>query len=159
MIVLLVGLTTHNHFEFHLHHYLVAVIAWPFTRFNTRPSAVIQAILLGLFINGGARWGFSSLFVARHYGDSPTPPNDLWISYWKNQVVGLNWNASSSCTAYSVMMNDYEVYRGILPYTNISIPVPDLFYHFCVKCLVGGSLGKCSEYLSVLATFPHYPQH
>jgi hypothetical protein len=149
-------LAVHNHLEFHLHHYLLAIVGWPLTRFNTRTSAVLQAFLLGLFINGAARWGFGSLLVAKNGAHYPDPPTDLWISYWKDQTVGLNWNASSSCTAYSVQMNDYEVYRGALPYTNISIPVPDLFYHFCVKCLDGGTLGRCSEFLSVLATFPQH---
>lgn len=47
--------------EFRLHHYIVAIVLTPGTAFVTRPSAFFQAFLLGMFLNGVARWGFDSL--------------------------------------------------------------------------------------------------
>ena len=44
-----------------LHHYFVAMILLPVTAFPTRLSAVYQGLLLGLFLNGGAAFGFDSI--------------------------------------------------------------------------------------------------
>ena len=44
-----------------LHHYIVALILLPGTAFPTRLSAIYQAFLLGLFINGGAAFGWDSI--------------------------------------------------------------------------------------------------
>jgi hypothetical protein len=153
IVVLFVALAVHNHLEFHLHHYMVALIGFPLTRFNTRSSAFLQAFLFGLFINGGARWGFGSMFVTKSYPSAPGPNTYLAITSYEPPVLNLAWNASCPNT-YSVFMNDYEVYRGVETSTNITLPVENLLYHFCVRCATGGGLGKCSEYLSILATFP-----
>lgn len=44
-----------------LHHYIIALILLPATAFPTRLSAIYQAFLLGLFINGGAAFGWDSI--------------------------------------------------------------------------------------------------
>ncbi|KAJ5108589.1 hypothetical protein N7456_005264 [Penicillium angulare] len=44
-----------------IHHYILAMLLLPGTAFPTRPSLVYQGLLLGLFINGIARWGFASI--------------------------------------------------------------------------------------------------
>lgn len=44
-----------------IHHYILAIFFMPGTAFPTRPSLVYQGLLLGLFINGIARWGFASI--------------------------------------------------------------------------------------------------
>lgn len=44
-----------------IHHYILALIFLPGTSLQTRPSLLYQGILVGLFINGIARWGFDSL--------------------------------------------------------------------------------------------------
>lgn len=44
-----------------IHHYILAILLMPGTAFPTRPSLVYQGLLLGLFINGVARWGFASI--------------------------------------------------------------------------------------------------
>lgn len=55
VLALLPGLTLR------LHHYIVALILLPVTAFPTRLSAVYQAFLLGLFINGGAAFRWDSI--------------------------------------------------------------------------------------------------
>ncbi|KNC85386.1 hypothetical protein SARC_02420 [Sphaeroforma arctica JP610] len=66
-VVVLVGIfwaLVSSQFYFHLHHYQVALIVWPLATFSTRPAAFTQAIMLGVFVNGVARWGWGSTFTA-----------------------------------------------------------------------------------------------
>lgn len=44
-----------------IHHYVLALLLLPGTRVQTRPSLLYQGILVGLFVNGVARWGFDSI--------------------------------------------------------------------------------------------------
>ncbi|KAL9099223.1 MAG: hypothetical protein Q9163_005251 [Psora crenata] len=44
-----------------VHHYFLALLLLPGTRTQTRLSLLYQGILVGLFINGTARWGFDSI--------------------------------------------------------------------------------------------------
>ncbi|KAI5281868.1 hypothetical protein KEM54_003098, partial [Ascosphaera aggregata] len=48
-------------FRLRIHHYILALLLMPGTSFPTRPSIFYQGLLLGLFINGVARWGFASI--------------------------------------------------------------------------------------------------
>ncbi|KAK3689806.1 hypothetical protein B0T22DRAFT_179323 [Podospora appendiculata] len=47
--------------ELRIHHYVLALLLLPLTATQTRPSLLFQGFLLGLFVNGIARWGFDSL--------------------------------------------------------------------------------------------------
>lgn len=44
-----------------IHHYILAILLLPGTSLQTRPSLLYQGILLGLFVNGIARWDFDSI--------------------------------------------------------------------------------------------------
>ncbi len=44
-----------------IHHYILALLLLPGTSIQTRPSLLWQGILVGLFINGVARWDFDSI--------------------------------------------------------------------------------------------------
>lgn len=44
-----------------IHHYILALLLLPGTSLQTRPSLLYQGILLGLFVNGVARWDFDSI--------------------------------------------------------------------------------------------------
>jgi len=44
-----------------LHHYILGLVLLPGTSLQTRPSLLYQGILLGLFVNGIARWDFDSV--------------------------------------------------------------------------------------------------
>ncbi|KAF2824493.1 hypothetical protein CC86DRAFT_327252 [Ophiobolus disseminans] len=44
-----------------LHHYILALLLLPGTSLQTRSSLLYQGILLGLFVNGIARWDFDSV--------------------------------------------------------------------------------------------------
>ncbi|KHE84637.1 hypothetical protein GE21DRAFT_10135 [Neurospora crassa] len=47
--------------ELRIHHYVLALLLLPLTSIQTRPALAYQGLLLGLFINGIARWGFDSV--------------------------------------------------------------------------------------------------
>lgn len=55
VLALLPGLTLR------LHHYVFAMLLIPGTAFPTRISALLQAFLLGMFLDGVSRWGFASI--------------------------------------------------------------------------------------------------
>ena len=44
-----------------IHHYILALLLLPGTNFQNRQSLLYQGLLVGLFINGIARWGFDSI--------------------------------------------------------------------------------------------------
>ncbi|KAL1971019.1 hypothetical protein VTN77DRAFT_2853 [Rasamsonia byssochlamydoides] len=44
-----------------IHHYILGLLFLPGTALQTRPSLLYQGLLVGLFINGIARWGFDSI--------------------------------------------------------------------------------------------------
>lgn len=44
-----------------IHHYILGLVLVGGTSMQTRPSLLFQGILVGLFINGIARWGFDSI--------------------------------------------------------------------------------------------------
>lgn len=44
-----------------IHHYILALLLLPGTSLQTRPSLLYQGILLGLLVNGIARWDFDSV--------------------------------------------------------------------------------------------------
>lgn len=57
-----------------IHHYVFAMMFIPGTAFPTRLSAVYQGLLLGLFLNGAAAWGFDSMLqTAAQVTIPPTP--------------------------------------------------------------------------------------
>jgi len=47
--------------QLRLHHYIIGLLLLPGTSVQTRPSLLYQGLLLGLFVNGVARWGFDSV--------------------------------------------------------------------------------------------------
>ncbi|KAL6706209.1 hypothetical protein ACN47E_005944 [Coniothyrium glycines] len=56
-----------------IHHYILGLLLVHGTSMQTRPSLLFQGILVGLFINGTARWGFASILEtpAAIRGDAP----------------------------------------------------------------------------------------
>jgi hypothetical protein len=56
-----------------IHHYILGLLLVPGTSMQTRPSLLFQGILIGLFINGIARWGFASILETPSSlrGDAP----------------------------------------------------------------------------------------
>ncbi|KKA18801.1 LCCL domain protein [Rasamsonia emersonii CBS 393.64] len=62
-----------------IHHYILAMLLMPGTAIPTRPSLIYQGLLLGLFVNGVARWGFASIIeTPAALGEDPRSPRGGW---------------------------------------------------------------------------------
>lgn len=100
-----------------IHHYILALLLLQGTALQTRPSLLYQGLLVGLFINGVARWGFASILqtAVALQGDaqlgtglvSVLPPiiNGTNVTFaWEGLVRGYE--------GVSVLVNDVERFRG-----------------------------------------------
>lgn len=100
-----------------IHHYILALLLLPGTALETRVSLLCQGLLVGLYINGLARWGFGSILetAAALRGDaqlgSAIPSildpiiNGSTITFaWKGLARGYE--------GVSVLVNDVERFRG-----------------------------------------------
>jgi hypothetical protein len=120
--------------ELRIHHYVIGLLLLPGTSVQTRPSLLYQGILLGLFINGVARWGFASVLQTadslRGDGtfDSLLPViGDPTIAL--SSVAGaisnitFTWDTLSGMDGISVLVNDVERLRHF--FSNASSPDAD----------------------------------
>ncbi|GKT58651.1 LCCL domain containing protein [Colletotrichum tofieldiae] len=106
-----------------IHHYILALLLLPGTSMQTRPSLLYQGLLVGLFINGIARWGFDAVLQtpaalqgdAQHGSVLPSilpPVIDLGQAMWS---INFTWNSPPEGARYdgiSVLVNDVERFRS-----------------------------------------------
>ena len=100
-----------------IHHYFLAILLLPGTRPQTRPGLLYQGILIGLFINGVARWGFDSIMqtsAVLRGGDgqlnSPLPNITTPVSGESN--ITFSWSRPPHpYDGVSVLVNDVERHR------------------------------------------------
>ncbi|KAK8032188.1 hypothetical protein PG990_001922 [Apiospora arundinis] len=105
-----------------IHHYILALLLLPGTSMQTRPSLLYQGILMGLFINGIARWGFDSVLqtstALQGDGQFESPLPDILAP-----VIALNaplWNITFNWRpspgpefdGISILVNDVERFRS-----------------------------------------------
>ncbi|KAI0188941.1 LCCL domain-containing protein [Xylaria flabelliformis] len=103
-----------------IHHYILALLLLPGTSIQTRLSLLYQGILVGLFINGIARWGFDPFLQTSMalQGDaqlgsalpSLLPP----VINSSLATITFNWNPPPSIRydGISILVNDVERFRG-----------------------------------------------
>ncbi|EQL00047.1 hypothetical protein G6O67_003822 [Ophiocordyceps sinensis] len=108
-----------------LHHYIIALLLLPGTSLQTRPSLLYQGLLIGLFINGIARWGFDPVLQTSGalLGDAqkgsllPTlraPVINLGNATSPLSSIAFAWEAPPEGGLYdgvSVLVNDVERFR------------------------------------------------
>lgn len=100
-----------------IHHYFLALLLLPGTRLQTRPSLLYQGILVGLFINGTARWGFDSILQTTDALRRDGQLNSLLPKITAPLAVGLSnitfaWAAPPrGYDGLSVLVNDVERHR------------------------------------------------
>ncbi|KAI5461152.1 hypothetical protein BGZ63DRAFT_356971 [Mariannaea sp. PMI_226] len=107
-----------------IHHYILALLLVPGTSMQTRPALLYQGLLVGLFINGVARWGFDPILEtpAALRGDANlgtklpvihTPIIDLANSTHNVSSITFKWNdpPSSIYDGISILVNDVERFR------------------------------------------------
>ncbi|EHY54307.1 hypothetical protein HRR83_008114 [Exophiala dermatitidis] len=116
-------------FRLRIHHYILALLFMPGTAFQVRPSLIYQGLLLGLFVNGIARWGFDSIIqtpvalgeTPGHGGSSwwgATSPNVTAVVNWagvKPSNITFNWGPlpkDKGVDGVSILVNDVERWRG-----------------------------------------------
>ncbi|QSZ34010.1 hypothetical protein DSL72_005590 [Monilinia vaccinii-corymbosi] len=104
-----------------IHHYILALILLPGTSMQTRPALMYQGLLVGLFINGVARWGFDPVLQTpaalqedeKHNSALPKilPPE---ISVGSNDAsISFSWlPPPEPFDGISVLVNDVERFRG-----------------------------------------------
>ncbi|KAF4120226.1 LCCL domain [Geosmithia morbida] len=117
--------------DLRIHHYILALLLLPGTSMQMRPSLVYQGLLVGLFINGIARWGFDSVLQTPDdlRGDAqlgtelpviPTPEIALANSTagTASSNITFTWNlpsggaANSEFDGISILVNDVERFRS-----------------------------------------------
>ncbi|EWC45317.1 hypothetical protein DRE_00716 [Drechslerella stenobrocha 248] len=101
-----------------IHHYILSLLLLPGTRVQTRPSLVYQGLLMGLFINGLARWGWDGILQTSFElrGDallgSMLPKLEDVVVAAAN--VTVFWALPKTpYDSVSVLVNDVERYRGV----------------------------------------------
>jgi len=111
-----------------IHHYILALLLLPGCRLLTRPSLIYQGILVGLFINGVARWGFAGVVETPDslIGDglyyssvpnitAPTVTPDNFTVSLPTPPEDLTGGDAYAVTGVSVLVNDVERYQYHLP--------------------------------------------
>lgn len=111
-----------------IHHYILAMLFMPGTAIQTRPGLIYQGLLLGLFVNGVARWGFAS--IAQTPGSLGEPGDGSGGSWWgatspnvttyippNAENITFHWGTlptSKGIDGVSILINDVERWRGYL---------------------------------------------
>jgi hypothetical protein len=100
-----------------IHHYVLALLLLPGTAIQTRPSLLYQGILVGLFINGIARWGFDSILQTPTalLGDGQYNSVLPVVSLIQVEVTNITFSwipPPEPFDGLSVLVNDVERFRG-----------------------------------------------
>ncbi|KAF1969368.1 hypothetical protein BU23DRAFT_557682 [Bimuria novae-zelandiae CBS 107.79] len=108
-----------------IHHYILGLLLVGGTSMQTRPSLLFQGILIGLFINGIARWGFDSILQtpAELRGDgqlgtmlpiitAPIIHSNIGTSLKPNITFEWELPHPKHYDGMSVLVNDVERFRG-----------------------------------------------
>lgn len=102
--------------DLRIHHYILALLLLPGTAMQNRPSLVFQGLLVGLFINGIARWGFASILQtpSELLGDGQVGsalPNIIAPVVTASNITFELGSIPYPYDAISVLVNDVERFR------------------------------------------------
>ena len=140
-----------------IHHYILGLLLLPGTSLQTRPSLLYQGILVGLFINGIARWGYDSLLqtpAQLFAGDQMGTPLPQLLA----PIIGAGaanitffWEKiPSGWDGISVLVNDVERYRGYSDRGEADVfawerQVPGLPEYFRFAYMAGNAVGDFTK--------------
>ncbi|KAF3038847.1 hypothetical protein E8E12_007913 [Didymella heteroderae] len=100
-----------------IHHYILALLLLPGTSMQTRVSLLCSGLLVGLFINGIARWGFDPVLqtAAALRGDAELGSGiPSIIAAVSGSNITFTWdNILRGYEGVSVIVNDVERYRDV----------------------------------------------
>ena len=100
-----------------IHHYFLAILLLPGTRTQTRFSLLYQGILIGLFINGTARWGFDPIMQTALDLQGPDGQKGSVLPDVVAPILGLSnitftWRKPPApYDGISVLVNDVERHK------------------------------------------------
>lgn len=102
--------------ELRIHHYILGLLLIPGTSMQTRPSLVYQGILVGLLINGAAKWGFDSIIetAAELQGDALDGSALPVITAINATISNITFTWPGVTQGYngtSILVNDVERFR------------------------------------------------
>ncbi|KAJ1311648.1 hypothetical protein OPQ81_010124 [Rhizoctonia solani] len=99
---------------FRLHHYIAAILLTPLTAVPSRVSAVCQAFLLGMFLQGVAKFGFDSILQTATELQRDAPFGSSLPSFVTNSstIISSLTNASISWNAIPSELSDSEGWNG-----------------------------------------------
>ncbi|OQS07149.1 hypothetical protein THRCLA_00842 [Thraustotheca clavata] len=138
----------------HLHHVQIGLLLLPATRFPSRTAMFVQAIGLGLFIQGYAAWGwptFLDVLPASYYIDSlDTPPRIVNVT---STTANLTWDALSEVYGYALMLNGVEVARTAQNWSVVTNLAANLTYFVQVSGIgvsgADGTLGAMGNFTTL----------
>lgn len=106
-----------------IHHYILGLLLLPGTSMQTRPALLYQGLLVGLFINGIARWGFDSVLQtsselqgdAQHNSALPILLEPVISLGMTTSNISFSWSLPPVLyDGFSVLVNDVERFRGFV---------------------------------------------
>ncbi|KAG6818053.1 hypothetical protein H0H87_009208 [Tephrocybe sp. NHM501043] len=109
--------------QLRIHHYIISMVLIPGTAFPTRMSAIIQAFLLGMFLNGAAAFGFDSILQTAAELQDDAPSGSLLPSFLTNSTnfnssipflnQTITWDVlTDGWDGFSLLVDDVERYAG-----------------------------------------------
>ncbi|TFK30791.1 LCCL domain-containing protein [Coprinopsis marcescibilis] len=156
--LVLLGLGLLPGLSLRLHHYIYPMFLFPGTAFPTRPSAIFQGLLLGLFLHGVARWGFAGIVqtVSSLRADAVSGsgiPTFLTNSLTYNTTIPLanqtvSWApipANDFWTGFSFLIDDVERYAGDALNFSLAALDPDLPHFFRIAYKSDSGVGDYTK--------------
>jgi hypothetical protein len=127
VLLIFIGLPDLN---LRIHHYILALLLLPGTSIQIRPSLLYQGLLIGLFVNGIARWGFDPILQTdlALRGDAPmrSPLPAIHPPVITNESITFSWDTPPPIyDGISVLVNDVERLRSYF-YDNVTEVVTNL---------------------------------
>ncbi|KAJ5524746.1 hypothetical protein N7494_011396 [Penicillium frequentans] len=127
-VLIILILVAVPHMNLRIHHYILALFFLPGTTPQTRPSLLFQGILIGLFINGIARWGFDSilqtpaaLLDGGKLGTVPPVVNATTMADSNNLIFSFP-NIPAHVDGISVIVNDVQRFKEMKPKDSAKVP-------------------------------------
>lgn len=137
ILIVLANLGDHMHLR--VHHYMYALLAIPVLSLPNRVSLFLQAMMLGLFLDGVGRWGWASIVETtdsvRPLNPGAYPELDPDMSQLRGDANAGTFtpsflNASDASSVSWTALNETYTQEGI---TGFSLIVDDIQRFFDVQ--------------------------
>lgn len=132
IVLVLLAFVPLGSLQLRIHHYILALILLPGTSIQIRPSLLYQGLLVGLFINGIARWDYASILqttnALREDGNfnsglpSFNRPPDIIPNFTPAGLAGITFHISipdkrTRLGGFSILVNDVLRHEEFISYS------------------------------------------